>query len=327
MRAAAQSPFTFNVAYADSRDIAMYSAGRFPLRAPGVDPGLPTDGRGSHEWRGFLAAGRHPHVVNPRNGSLVNWNNKPARDFPAADDQWTYGSIYRSQMLQAGIDARRKHTLASVVSAMNRAATTDLRVFRAWPTIAAVLQQGGLAPPSPRAGRMFQLLNDYRAAGASRLDRDLDGKVDGAGAAIIDAAWPRLADAVLSPVLGPQLDDLDALVGRRGGTESDFTGGRSWYVDKDLRTLLGRPVRGRYANRYCGAGDPAACRASLWAAIEAAGDELAASQGPNPDAWRADAAAERIGFTPGVLPTKIRYTNRPSGIQQVLFFKGHRPRR
>ena len=42
----ARSPFTFNVGYADDKDIAMYSAGRLPLRDPRVDPRLPTNGNG-----------------------------------------------------------------------------------------------------------------------------------------------------------------------------------------------------------------------------------------------------------------------------------------
>jgi hypothetical protein len=37
-----------------------------------------------------------------------------------------------------------------------------------------------------------------------------------------------------------------------------------------------------------------------------------------------DANAERIKFAPGLLQTTIRYTNRPSGIQQVISFNGHR---
>ncbi|MGH2845732.1 MAG: hypothetical protein ACRDL0_06880, partial [Thermoleophilaceae bacterium] len=65
----------------------------------------------------------------------------------------------------------------------------------------------------------------------------------------------------------------------------------------------------------------------LWAAIEAAGAELAAAQGPDPSAWRADAGRERITFLPGVLPYTMRYTNRPTGIQQVIEFRGHRPGR
>src|SRR4051794_34691734 len=51
----ATSPFTFNVGYADDRDIAMYSAGKLPKRDSCVDPRLPTKGTGEYEWKGFLS--------------------------------------------------------------------------------------------------------------------------------------------------------------------------------------------------------------------------------------------------------------------------------
>jgi hypothetical protein len=76
-----------------------------------------------------------------------------------------------------------------------------------------------------------------------------------------------------------------------------------------------------WRTRFCGAGDLAACRASLWAALDAAGNELAASQGPDPAAWRSDATKERIGF--GFLPQSMRWTNRPT-FQQVISFSSHR---
>jgi hypothetical protein len=101
-------------------------------------------------------------------------------------------------------------------------------------------------------------------------------------------------------------------------------GGWHMYMSKDLRTLLGRRVRGPLRNRYCGNGDADICRADLWAAMQAAGAELEAAQGADPNAWRVDATRERIGFAPGLLPYTMRYTNRPSGIQQVIEFKGHR---
>jgi hypothetical protein len=63
----------------------------------------------------------------------------------------------------------------------------------------------------------------------------------------------------------------------------------------------------------------------VWHAIAQAGAELTTAQGTsNPSAWRADATAERIHFVPGLLPTTLRYTNRPSGIQQVISFDAHR---
>ena len=55
--------------------------------------------------------------------------------------------------------------------------------------------------------------------------------------------------------------------------------------------------------------------------------ETTAQASASPDAWKSDAAAERIKFAPGLLTTTIRSTNRPSGIQQVISFKGHRSQR
>jgi acyl-homoserine lactone acylase PvdQ len=323
IKAAAISPQTFNTFYADSDEVAQITTGRLPIRANGVDSGLPTDGRGNYEWKGWLAAKDHPHAIK-RGGVLNNWNNKPARGFPAADDQWSYGSIQRVDLLNRNTDKVKRNTLATLTGAMNAAATQDVRAITFVPILAEVLR--GSAAPSARSMRMLELLEAWRAKGGSRLDRDLDGKIDDPGAAVLDTAWARLADAVLTPVLGQSLaDQLNASLHRRfdlppGGQ----FGGWHMYMSKDLRTLLGKPVKGKFANRYCGNGDLAACRAALWAAIEAAGAELEAAQGADPNAWRADATRERISFAPKLLPFTMRYTNRPSGIQQVLEFSGHR---
>lgn len=326
--AAATSPFTFNVGYADDRDIAVYSAGRLPLRHPQVDPRLPTKGTGRYEWQGFLAPDDHPHQANPKSGVLNNWNNKPAPGFGSADDQWTYGSIQRVQLLDAGIAKRQQHDLASVTAAMNAAATQDLRAAGTLlPAIARVLATG--PAPSARSQQMLDLLLAWRDGGSSRLDRDLDGTMDaGAAPAIMDEVYPRVADAVLRPVLGPQLEQLNQIAGSTNSPGSGFTGGRINYVDKDLRTLLGERFRDPFSTRFCGNGDLAACRDAIWQAFEDAGAALQAAQGgPDPAAWTSDAEAERISFAPGLLQTTIRYTNRPSGIQQVISFDGHRKQR
>src|SRR5919199_4434780 len=317
---------TFNFFYADDRSVAMVSTGLLPIRPAGVDTGLPTIGDGRYEWQGFIAPGQHPQQTR-RRGVILNWNNKPARGWTAADDTWHYGSVVRNELFRGGIAARRKHTLASVVSVMNRAATTDLRNAQLLPVIDAVLRTG--PAPSPRAERMVELLRDWRGQGSSRLDRDLDGKIDHPGAAVMDVAYPRLADAVMSPVIGPELEQLDALNPRSDDANSQgssYNAGWYSYIDKDLRRLLGRTVRSPFALRYCGNGDLAACRDSLWAALDAAGAEAETKYGsPAPEQWRADATAERIKFLPGVLPRTMRWTNRPT-FQQVVTFRSHRGR-
>jgi acyl-homoserine lactone acylase PvdQ len=323
IRKAVVTPQTFNTFYADDKHIAEVMTGRLPKRAPGVDEGLPTDGQGNFEWRGFEKGSRNPHAILTK-GVLNNWNNKPARGFPAADDNWGYGSLNRVNLLNANTAKVKRHTLATLTGAMNASATQDVRAMEFVPVLARLLKGG--TPPSARASQMLAILEDWRAKGGSRLDRDLDGKIDHPGAAILDTAWNRLADAAMTPVLGKPLADqlASTLFSRFDAPPSGQFDGWYQYMDKDLRSLMGEKVKGPFANRYCGAGDIAVCRAALWAALEAAGVDLEAAQGPDPNAWRADANAERIKFQPGLLPFTMRYTNRPTGIQQVIEFKGHR---
>jgi acyl-homoserine lactone acylase PvdQ len=318
--------FSFNWFYADDRDIALFSSGRLPIRAAGTDPALPTIGNGDYDWRGFVPFAGHAQGLNPPSGAILNWNNRPAANVGAADSNFAYGSVHRSDLLRAAVAGRKKHSLSSLTGAMNKAATQDLRAVRVWPVIRAVLQTG--PAPSARAEAAAGLVDSWRAAGSSRLDRELDGKVDDPGAAVMDAAWPRLADAVMTPLLGPLVDRLAALHGRSddaGPGGSSYISGWYGYMDKDLRTLLGREVRGPYSRRYCGAGVLVTCREALWTALDAAAAELESKQGPAPSSWRADATAERIRFVSGVLPDTMRWSNRPT-FQQLMSFAGHRPR-
>ncbi len=141
----------------------------------------------------------------------------------------------------------------------------------------------------------------------------------------MDAAWPRIADAFMMSKLGPQLDELDSLFSRFNQPPGGQYSGWYQYFDRDIRKLLGMPVAQPLNQSYCGGGDLGRCRNVIRSAFQAAAAELTAEQGTsNPAAWRADATGERISFVPGLLPTTMRYTNRPSGIQQVISFNGHR---
>jgi hypothetical protein len=144
---------------------------------------------------------------------------------------------------------------------------------------------------------------------------------------VLDAAWPKLANAVFAPVLSAELrQELERLVPNDPALEPSGSSAYSgwWsYVQKDLRALLPRPVQGTYATRFCGGGDVARCAASLWAALDAAAAELQAAQGPDPAGWWADATKERITFAPGILPRTMRGSNKPT-FQQAITFATHR---
>jgi hypothetical protein len=233
---------------------------------------------------------------------LLNWNNRSAPGFMHGDDE-PYGSVQRVEMFDR---FPAQVQITDNVGIMNRAATEDVR-SPVWPVVSRVLRTG--AAPDPRDQEIVDLLDDWVGRDAPRLDADADGLYDEAGPVIMDAIWRPIANAVMSPVFGALINDLDA-VRNLDGLEGES------YVDKDLRTLLGDPVVGPFNLSYCGDGALAACRDSLWQAIHQAADATAAQLGePDPALWRK--TASRTGFVPGLLPNTFPTTNRPT-FQQVL---------
>ncbi len=77
--AAAKSPQTFNSFYIDSEHVAEFTSGLLPRRSDEVDPGLPAWGTGAYEWEGFISKNDHPHGVDPRDGTMTNWNQSVAQ--------------------------------------------------------------------------------------------------------------------------------------------------------------------------------------------------------------------------------------------------------
>ncbi len=294
--------FTFNWAYVSRTATAFFSSGRLPRRPRGLDRRLPTLGTGDYEWLGYLQERQHPHDVGGPDGLLLNWNNQSAPGFMHGDDE-PYGSVQRVENFDRWPD---KVAITDVVGIMNRAATEDVRAS-AWPVVSRTLRRG--EAPSARDQRVLDLLDDWVNRDAPRLDTNDDGKFDEAGPTLLDAVWRPIVDAVLSPVIGDLTGDLDRV------RNLDGLEGAS-YVDKDLRTLLGEPVKGRFHLRYCGGGALASCSASLWQAIKSTADALAAEYGDaDPARWLKQAS--RTGFVPGVLPDTFPTTNRPT-FQQVL---------
>jgi acyl-homoserine lactone acylase PvdQ len=327
LEAAALTPQTFNSFYIDNKNIAMYTAGLLPTRPSTVDPGLPAWGTGQYEWTGFLSAAGHPQGIDPKDGTITNWNQTTAKGFAAADNEWGHnGSVERVDLLNKNLDRladkKGKWDLASVTSAMNAAATQDVRAIDTVPLLKKLLK--GTKAPSKQAQQMLDVLVKWNKSGGSRLDKDLDGLIDDPGAAVMDGSWDNIANTLMKSQLGPQLDELDTLFNRFDQPPGGQYDGWYQYFDRDIRELLGDKVKQPFENSYCGEGNLKNCQKSIWKAIAKSGKTIAAAQGSSdPKKWHSDANAERIKFGPLSLTT-MRYTNRPSGIQQVISFSGHR---
>ena len=166
----------------------MFSSGRVPVRAAGVDLGLPTIGTGGYEWNGFYPAAQHPQAVNPSGDRILNWNNKPAAGWTAADDEWAYGSVHRGELLENAVARQDTHSLGSLVAAMNRAATQDLRDAEVLPAIEAVLR------PVRRRARASSRCSTCSSSGGRRARAASTATSTGRSTHRARRSWTRVAE-------------------------------------------------------------------------------------------------------------------------------------
>jgi acyl-homoserine lactone acylase PvdQ len=294
-QAASHINFAFNWAYVDADHIAYYLSGAYPERAPLTSPDFPILGTGEYDWQGFDSAlhtmttlpfASHPNALDPN--FLVSWNNKQAPRFSAADDKYAYGSVYRMQLIRNFIEkdiaGGKKMEAAQLVSAMDEAATQDIRSVQLWPIIKEALG----TPSSPQLQEAIAKLDAWYSDGGHR--RDLSNtSISSPGTyqhndaiTIMDAWWPKLLGAEFHPALGATA--FDALRGMvsfgspEPGTQPaapDFADGWYGYVSKDLRDVLaangaGTTPRGAYSKLYCGDGSLEVCRQALQSSLSEA---------------------------------------------------------
>jgi acyl-homoserine lactone acylase PvdQ len=326
-RAFSRFNFTFNWFYVDGEDIAFQLGGAHPLRAPGTDPDLPVWDADKWRWPSLLSFAGTPKDISPAKGYITSWNNKQAPGFRAPDDSWGFASVDRVQPLNDGIESARagdgKVDLVELVQAMGNAATVDLRGYKVLPLMLEAIGD----PGTPRLRAVVSLLQAWNASGAHRLDADGNGEYEHQAAiAVMDAWWKPAVQAVFGGVLGAAFDDipvtLDDAANSSDHNGSSFNDGFYGQVQKDLRSVLGKPVQGPFSRKYCGEGNATACRTALLNSLDGAVTAIESAQGANPGAWQTDEAADEIRFTKvGVqgVPA-IPWQNRPT-FQQVLEFR------
>lgn len=313
--------YSFNWLYLDGRDIAYQHSCKCPQRARGSDPYLPTWGDGAWDWEGFLPSAGQPAAVNPPQGYLSSWNNKSAPGFGASDDNFSWGPDLRSSLLDKGVAPLlkdRRIDRGDVLDVTQEAAYVDLRARELVPLMARVMGTSAPAGTDARAADLLRRIAAWAQDGGQRRDRDGDGEYEHAVAvAAMDAWWPRVVEKTLEAHNGGAFALLGAPLHQAPQLGQGFAFGFGPYphVDKDLRQVLGEPVRGRFSRTYCGAGDSAACRGELWAALVAAvGDLEKEFDSPEPDDWQREVLDDSIKHTAVGVTTlpPIPFQNRPT---------------
>jgi acyl-homoserine lactone acylase PvdQ len=348
--------FTFNWFYADNRDIGYFNSGDNPVRAPGADPDLPNWGTGEYDWQGwdnyfrtadFTPFEQHPQVVNQ--SYISSWNNKQAPGYDAADDNYAYGPVHRSQSLDEQIEQRiggtDRMSLPELIDSMELAGTVDLRATQ---VLQLMLDVVG-TPSDPQLADAVQTLQAWIDAGGHRRDPDGDGVYAHSEAIkILDSWWPLALEAEFKPEMGDGFFDAvrsmmhfdNSPNGDGGHVGSAYIDGWYGFVSKDLRRVLGQSAQEPFSRTYCGSGSLTACRDAL---RDSLADALAEPASQTYDEDRATPATDRVAQCPAgksdqwcwdsvrfrpvgaVTARTIHWINRPT-FQQAVEIVGHRPR-
>ncbi|MFE9677954.1 penicillin acylase family protein [Streptomyces sp. NPDC006259] len=339
--------YTFNWFYADSEHTAYYNSGDNPVRASGVDAEFPVWARPAYEWRNwepttntaaYTPASAHPNSVDQ--DYYISWNNKQARDYATAP--WGNGSVHRGNLLEDRVKKLVQAggvTRASLTKAMAEAALADLRAEDVLPDLLKVIDTSPVTDTTASAA--VTKLRTWLAAGGRRTETTAGSKTyaDADAIRILDAWWPLLVKAEFEPGLGTELytamthnlpidESPSAAHGPTGAhAGSSFQYGWWSYVDKDIRAVLGEPVRGPLGRAYCGGGALGACRDILLTTLKEAAGRTAAQVYPGDtlcaagNQWCADSIVQRtLG---GIKHGNISWQNRPT-YQQVVEFTSHR---
>lgn len=319
LRSISRAPGSFNWLYVNQSDVFYFHSGLFPIRAEGVDYDMPSWGTGQWEWEGFVATEDHPQELNPAKGYSTSWNNKPARDWRAADSNYSFSSTFRVDMLDKGLTEALiagPMTPGDMVEVMGDAGYTDLRGQEVLPL---ALQ---LIGAEPSLAPTLAVLSDWVTAGTQRRDRDNNGAYDNTSAvAVMDAWFEHMIDATVGPQLSPFYGDIPlGFDNKPSDIGSAYQGGYYGILKKTFRMALGQPVSAPYDVLQCADGTAAGCRAALVNSLNLAVADLTSEfASADPADWSVDPASEQIEFRPFGLATvdPIPWVNRPT-FQQVV---------
>ena len=208
-------------------DIGFWFTGKLPVRSPKVDRRLPTPGTGEYDWKGDIPFSEMPQLINPKQGYLVNWNNKPAPWYDNGDES-AWGPFWPITEIAAEIRGIAPLGVSEVAHVGLHAGTRHMIAGALVPMILAAAERTN-ADRDPRVHEALQYLRAWNLY-------QWQGEVAGT---ILDA-WIALA------AVSALADDFGALmpthVSLEGGSSGEESGPKIELLS--AISVLGRALQG-----------------------------------------------------------------------------------
>jgi acyl-homoserine lactone acylase PvdQ len=257
-RAMREVTWNENVIAADDHgSIGYWHPGLHPLRPKRWDERLPYPGDGRAEWRGLLPRSKTPHVINPAQGWLTNWNNLPSAGWTNGDSEAlerVAGPLHRVRLLQSLVSKVAANPSYERSTAIAEVSGTTAQQF---PFVNRKRLRRARTMATGRGRHTLQALLDWDGDYATA---DAAGTVD-PGVAI----WEEFKDqveAILLKRMGAPEEAADLAGGTGSSHQFDISNGESLALrtlGADAYSHAANATAAVLADRF-GTGDPAAWR-------------------------------------------------------------------
>jgi penicillin G amidase len=188
-----------NFYYLDKKgNIGYTHTGKYPVRKNGHDNRLPALGDGSLDWQSYLPFKKNPHVYNPAQGYITNWNNRPEHNWPNSDLWWRrWGKAERVDILISELEAKDKFTSEELWDINSRSSFADVNLRYLLPVLKKALADKASAKIVEDSLQTLEQWDGYW------WDKNEDGTFDGGAAPMIMQTWlTKLSSAVLKDDVG-----------------------------------------------------------------------------------------------------------------------------
>ena len=210
-RSAAQiGTLTVNLFYGDSAgNIAYFHQGKNPIRPVGLDVRVPAPGTGEYEWLGFIPRSNNPFVMNPGQGYIINWNNKPAGNWPNGDISSGFGSSAawgeenRAQWIEHLINKKEKLSVDDMIWTIREISDGHIWAFSFKKYLLDAIEKAGIDDPTLNEAKtvLSEWDNHWR-------DMDNNGFYDSPGLVIFQAWWEKVIRNTFEDEFGKYSESL-----------------------------------------------------------------------------------------------------------------------
>jgi penicillin G amidase len=225
-------PTSHNFLYSDKQgNIGYWITGLYALRAEGTDNRLPMVGDGSQDWLGIAQFESLPHAINPSQGIVANWNNKPSPDWEYTEE--LFGPTHRSGFILDQLNSLEKVSWSVMEEINKKAGHIELNAYFFKDLLLSRLNNEQLL--SENIQQASDLVAEWDMY---QWDKNNDELYDHPGLTIFRSWFTQVKASTFKSLQGIGRDSNDLLYHVLNASEDELKGKYSFLGNLDLNQIV-----------------------------------------------------------------------------------------